>query len=192
MEHGALRHCPCHLSCVRRSATRRFLISADPCSALPRCWQQAMGYLGGRSQPEERGRRCRLQMWERRHRRPGGEERPAEMSRACCNSKKGGCRGGDGLSACGSLGTWPAISDVGRRTPESTSAEEKGGNTKTAVFLWSPSLSPPPLPIYLPEFKRQPHSPEGLAEVAKGWAVRSSSMRAKIQYPQCCPLYGPV
>lgn len=103
MEHGALRHCPCHLSCVRRSATRRFLISADPCLALPRCWQQAMGYLGGRSQPEERGRRCRLQMWEGRHRRPGGGERPAEMSRACCNSKKGGCRGGDGLSACGSL-----------------------------------------------------------------------------------------
>lgn len=115
-----------------------------------------------------------------------------EPQRMSLPSERRAGEDGEWRSACRLLGTWPATADVGRKTPESTSAEERAATQRplcsSAPHPFLPLLSP----IYLPEFKRQPHSPEGLAEVAKGWAVRSSLMRAKIQCQQCCPLYGPV
>lgn len=133
-----------------------------------------MGYRGGRLQPEERGRRCRLQMWERRHRKPEGEERPAEMSGAGCSPKKGGCRSSEVLLpserragwwrwALGMrlLGTWPATSDVGR-TPESTSAEERVATQRLLC-----SSGPHPFLPLLSQFI-YPSSKDSLT-VPRGW-----------------------
>lgn len=129
-EHGTLWHCPRHLSRVRRSATRRWHFCRC-CSALPRRWPQGMGCPGGRSQPEERGGAgdagCRcgeggtegleegtgrlrwaepLQPEEGRLQKCGGA--------AAQPAQGGGCGWALGMRL---IGTWPAMSDVGRRTP---------------------------------------------------------------------------
>lgn len=97
------------------------------------------------------------------------------MSRARCNPEKGGCRSAEvplpserGAGGWGwalgmrLLGTWPAISDVGRRTPESTSAEER-------VATQRPLCSSGPHP-FLPLLSQfiYPSSKDSLT-VPRGW-----------------------
>lgn len=85
-------------------------------------------------------KRRRRRFGQERHRRTGGE-RVAEVTRTSYSLQKGGCRNterrvqdhrgscpvneGWDSETCWLLGTWPAMSSVGRKTPESTSAEER-------------------------------------------------------------------
>lgn len=118
--------------------------------------------LRGWSWPEEKGK----EVWEGRHRGAGGEERTTEMTMTGpnCNLKKGDCRisegvaaqageGGQWCSVCWLLGTWPAMSDVGRKTPESTSLKRGWQHKDRCVSLL-------PIPFF-------PSSPNLFTQVQK-------------------------
>lgn len=130
--------------------------------------------MRGWSCPKE----TRQEVWAGRHGKAGGE-RTAEMTRARRDVRKmsrkeaaGSERvslprtqageGGEGRSACWLLGTWPAMSGVGRKTPESTSAEER----VAAQRLLCSSAPHPLLP--LPSQFIYPSSKDSLT-VPRGW-----------------------
>lgn len=168
VQHKTLWHCPRHLSWVR-SATRRWHFCRSPLGTPAvltagdgedgRCRERGAGGVGCRcgtegteGLEEEKGQLRRAEQAAARRREA------AEVQRCRCPASAGrGWALGMRL-----LGTWPAISDVGRRTPESTSAEER-------VATQRPLCSSGPHPV-LPLLSQfiYPSSKDSLT-VPRGW-----------------------
>jgi len=106
----------------------------------------------------------------------GLEEKGSEDVRSKLHPEEGGCgttecvaakrtqagEGGEGHSACRPLGTWPAMSDGGRKTPESTSAGER-------VATQRPLCSSAPHPFLLLPFQFIYPSSKDSLTVPRGW-----------------------
>lgn len=133
------------------------------------CWR-------GWAQPGEKGYEVRAAGVGRKAPAVWRRRKDSERTGVNGSPKTGGCRtaegvaaqetqtaeGEEGRSACRLLGTWPAVSDVGRKTPESTSAKE-------SVATQRPLCSPAPHPFHplLSQFI-YPCSKDSLT-VPRGW-----------------------